>query len=266
MTATAIIGAKSPMGSYWASKRYFDCLVDDDNLSVFKGQTWAEVVLIDPILQVGPNAEGVTAENDAERVTCLINALQDTKIERLTIVTTTDTIPYDGDEASEELTESSDPFVANRIRLLQALRLQFGRVFVAHLPELLGAGLGYSPVLDALARHKAKKTMPVRLLERHQFYPMHRVIDDVEKAWACGLSKAIWVSEPMTSFEITEKIAPELQDDLPIAHEQDPIGSKRQSNKSYYWYDPMCGYILEKDALIELLKEQLPLLKDETEA
>ena len=34
MTDTALIGSSSPLGAFWTSKRYFDYMIDETNLSL----------------------------------------------------------------------------------------------------------------------------------------------------------------------------------------------------------------------------------------
>lgn len=56
-----------------------------------------------------------------------------------------------------------------------------------YLPEITGTGAEMS-VADLLV-NAAEETgeLEVFLLERHQLYPMHRLVRDVEKAWECGI-------------------------------------------------------------------------------
>mgnify|MGYP001435355028 CR=1 FL=1 len=44
------------------------------------------------------------------------------------------------------------------------------------------------------------------LLERHQLYPMNRLVRDVEKAWECGIFSVNLVPEPVTTFELVDVI------------------------------------------------------------
>lgn len=252
MTNTALIGSSCPLGKLWASKRFYDYLFEPENWDLIRNKQFGEVLLIDPAFWEGPAAAKAEPNKYATLTEKLIHRLHEVKIERLTYITTLDLLPPDGNEDADQLTESSDPYLNDRIKLRDFLNLQFGRVLTIRLPELIGLGQGFS-VLDELKKTD-KDTLPVSLLERHQFYPVSRIIADVETAWMCGLFSANLVSEPVTTFELVEKIVPELQDKLPVAHETDPTGSLRTSKIAFMWHDPMTGYILEKDDLFEAIR------------
>lgn len=258
MTNTALIGSSCKLGQFWASKRFYDYLFDPDNWNLLCNKQFGEVVLIDPALWEGPSAAAEEPDKYAILTDKLIHRLHEAKVERLTYVTTFDLLPPDGDEASPQTTESTDLYLNDRIKLRDFLNLQFGRVLTVRVPELLGAGIGFS-VLDTIL-NPGPANFKVALLEHHQFYPVSRLIDDVETAWKCGLFSANLASEPITTFELVEKIAPNLQDKLPIAHESDPVGSKRTSRLAYMWHDPMTGYVMDKEEVfdtIRLLQEQV---------
>ena len=38
MTDTALIGSSCALGAFWSSKRYFDYLIDETNLSLLRGK------------------------------------------------------------------------------------------------------------------------------------------------------------------------------------------------------------------------------------
>ncbi len=254
MTNTALIGSSCALGNIWASKRFYDYLFDPDNWDLLRNKQFGELVLIDPALWEGPAAAAAEPEKYAILTDKLIHRLHEAKIERLTYITTLDLLPQDGNEDSVQLKESPDPYLNDRIKLRDFVNLQFGRVLTIRLPEIIGLGKGFS-VLDELDSDKSK--LNVSLLERHQFYPISRIVKDVETAWSCGIFSAILVSEPITTFELVEKVTPHLQDKLPVAHESDPVGSNRSSKIAFMWHDPMTGHILEKDDMIALIRASL---------
>ncbi len=256
MINTGIIGSSCLLGHLWTKQRFFDYLFDPVNWELLRNQSFGELLLIDPILWDGPIA--VNASQYIHQLEQLTQFLHETKVERLTFLTTFDLLPEDADESTEQLQSSDDPVLNAQIKFRDYINLQFGRVLTVRLPEILGLGQGFSPVIDTIINATATEgTLPLPLLERHQFYPISHIIADVDTAWKCGLFSANLASAPVTTFEIFEQVAPELQDRLPIAHPSDPMGSNRKSQVSYFWHDPMTGYIIDKESIISCIKEIL---------
>lgn len=48
MTDTALIGSSCALGVFWSSKRYFDYLIDETNLSLMRGKEFGQTVIICP--------------------------------------------------------------------------------------------------------------------------------------------------------------------------------------------------------------------------
>lgn len=53
MTDTALIGSSCALGVFWSSKRYFDYLIDETNLSLLRGKEFGQAVIICPSLREG---------------------------------------------------------------------------------------------------------------------------------------------------------------------------------------------------------------------
>jgi hypothetical protein len=136
------------------------------------------------------------------------------------------------------------------VELKDFINLRFGRVLNVYLPEVTGTGAGMS-VADLLAEvPEGTEELDVALLERHQLYPMHRLVRDVEKAWECGIFSVNLVPEPVTAFELVEQCFPALVNRLPVAKETDPYGSARTSVYSTQYHDPDTGYIMDKQDVL----------------
>lgn len=250
MTDTALIGSASAIGSFWSSKRYFDYLIEESNLPLLRGKEFGQATLICPSLWEGRRAIRENAEPFLSRVRQLIDILHEVKAERLTYVTSIDTQPETGNENSPLLHESGDACLSALMELRDYINLKFGRVLNVYLPEITGTGTDMS-VADTLANSpEGKEELDVVLLERHQLYPLHRIVNDVEKAWECGLFSVNLVPEPVTTFELVEACFPSLTDRLPLAKETDPYGSARTSVHSTQYHDPDTGYIMDKAAVL----------------
>lgn len=257
MTDTALIGSTCPLGAFWSSKRYFDYLIDETNLSLLRSKEFGQVVLICPSLWEGRRAirENITAF--AARVKALIDILHEMKVERMSYITCIDALPATGHEDSAPLRDSEEAWLASLLELKDYINLKFGRVLNISLPEVTGTGSDMS-IVDMLASTSgSNKTLEAALLERHQLYPMSRIVHDVEKAWACGFSNVNLVPEPVTTFELVETCFPALVDRLPTAKESDPYGSARTSLRSSHYHDPDSGYIMDKTAVMESISNSL---------
>ena len=189
MTDTALIGSSCALGVFWSSKRYFDYLIDETNLSLLRGKEFGQAVIICPSIREGGAA----------------------------------------------IRRNTAPFLAQVKTLIDILH-----EVKAAVPE-------------------GTEELDVALLERHQLYPMHRLVRDVEKAWECGIFSVNLVPEPVTVFELVEQCFPSLVSRLPVAKETDPYGSARTSVYSTQYHDPDTGYIMDKeDVLAGLSPDKQP--------
>lgn len=255
MTDTALIGSSCAIGAFWSSKRYFDYLIDETNQSLLRGKEFGQAVIICPSLWKGRETLRQNMAPLLKQVKMLIDLLHEVKAERVTYVTCIDTQPETGNENSPLLRETEDEWLAALVELRDFINLRFGRVLNVYLPEITGTGADMS-VADLLAAvPEGSEELPVALLERHQLYPMRRLVRDVEKAWECGIFSVNLVPEPVTTFELVEQCFPSQSDRLPIAKGTDAYGSARTSVYSTQYHDPDTGYIMNKQDVLESLSQ-----------
>lgn len=96
MTDTALIGSSCALGVFWSSKRYFDYLIDETNLSLLRGKEfWAGRHYRPSLREGGTAIRGNTAPFLAQ-VKTLIDLLHEVKAERVTYITSIDTQPETG--------------------------------------------------------------------------------------------------------------------------------------------------------------------------
>lgn len=257
MTDTALIGSSCALGAFWSSKRYFDYLIDETNLSLLRGKELGQAVIICPSLREGRGAIRRNMAPFLTQVQTLIDLLHEVKAERVTYITCMDTQPETGNEHSPLLRGPEDERLAALAELRDFINLRFGRVLNVYLPEVTGTGADMS-VADLLATvPEGTEELEVALLERHQLYPMSRLVRDVEKAWECGIFSVNLAPEPVTSFELVEQCFPSLASRLPIARETHPYGSARTSVHSMQYHDPDTGYIMDKEAVLAGIRDAL---------
>lgn len=250
MTDTALIGSSCPLGAFWSSKRYFDYLIDETNLPILRGKELGQAVIICPSLREGRRAIRQNMDSFLTQVKNLIDLLHEVKAERMTYVTCMDAQPETGNEHSPLLHEPEDEWLAALVELKAFINLRFGRVLNVCLPEVTGTGADMSVVDLLAAAPEGTEELAVPLLERHQLYPMSRLVRDVEKAWECGIFSVNLAPEPVTAFELVEHCFPSLANRLPVAKETDPYGSDRTSVHSTQYHDPDTGYIMDKQDVL----------------
>lgn len=252
MTDTALIGSRSLPGQLWAAERYFDYVVDSDDLHLLQGHAFGTLVIIDPAFETGPLAARRSPETDAAAVAALMSALGDIKADRAILITTADLLPDDGDESSPLRDPEGNAYLAARCELHRLVNLRFGRALTVFIPELAVADSAFS-VLGALNPPPETGDLPLALLEYHQLYPLDRLVGDVEKLLPLGVSRFVAAMPPLTSSELVETLAPALADRQPDARQSDPPGSCRKSLLSFHWLDPKDGYLATKEVLLSEL-------------
>lgn len=253
--ATAFLGASTLLGRYWTKRRHFDYLIDKENMHRTFGHSFRTIVFLDPAIAEGPENAKLHIEQDTADVSHLLHHLADLRPELTIYVTTCDMLPEDANENTPVFEKSDDPFVQNRINLYREVNRQYGRVLNVHLPELVSPeATGYSLLMDTLiAPPGGKKELPLAPLEMHQLYFAQRIMGDVERCAPLGIPSIIPAMPPLTTLEIVQALAPELEDRLPAFSAEQPRGSRRTSIHSFQWLDPKDGYLVTKDDQLELL-------------
>lgn len=156
MTDTALIGSSCALGAFWSSKRYFDYLIDETNLSLLRGKEFGQAVIICPSLREGRRAIRQNMAPFLAQVKTLIDLLHEVKAERVTYVTCIDTQPETGNEHSPLLREPEDEWLAALVEMKAFINLRFGRVLNVYLPEVTGTGADMS-VADLLAAPRKER-------------------------------------------------------------------------------------------------------------
>lgn len=255
-TSTAFLGANTLLGRYWTKRRFFHHLIDKEKIHLAFGHSYRKLVFLDPAIADGPDLLRQRPEEDNSITTNLLHHLADIKPELTIFVTTCDMLPEDANENTPALEHSDDPFVQNRISLYREVNRQYGRVLNVHLPEVVSPEIrGYNFLMDTLINPPAgKKKLPFAPLEMHQLYFAQRILGDVERCIPLGIPSIIPAMPPLTTLEIVQTLAPELEDRLPAFSPEQPRGSRRTSVHSFQWLDPKDGYLVTKDDQLELLR------------
>lgn len=247
MTETALIGSRSPLGEYWASRRNFDHIVDYNELHLLHGRSLGTLIIVDPALETGPLTARLQPEQATAATAAILRTLGDIKADRAILITTADLLPLDGDESSHLLDPKENAYLTARRNLHDMANLRFGRVLTVFIPELALPNSDFS-LLGAWKNSPAAGELPAAL-ELHQLYPVERIVDDVEKLLPLGVSRFVAAMPPLTASELVETFAPALIARHPDAR-PDPQGSCRQSLLSFHWHDPRDGYLATRETLL----------------
>lgn len=126
MTDTALIGSSCALGVFWSSKRYFDYLIDETNLSLLRGKEFGQAVIICPSLREGGAAIRRNTAPFLAQVKTLIDILHEVKAERVTYITSIDTQPETGNELSPLLRKPEGEWLMALVELKDFINLRFG--------------------------------------------------------------------------------------------------------------------------------------------
>lgn len=256
MSESALIGSASPMGRAWASSRFFDYLAESTDLFFPQSKLYDLIALIDPVFWKAPmmvRRDVETAKEVSLATKSLLHRLPDFKSDRFVFITTAELLPENGDENSPMVDPEGDPYLAERAGLYALVNRQFGRVLNIFVPEWALADPAYS-VLGTLKNPPLKGKLPLAALQRHQLYPPERLEADIRKLFPLGVSRFVAAMPPVTTDELTEKLAPALVKRLPDFSSNDPLGSNRSCCNSFHWLDPKSGYLVTPEEQWEMLQ------------
>lgn len=254
MIGTAFIGADSPLGKLAANKLNFDCLITAEKLQQISGQSFNHLVCLCPTLWKSPAESRKNVFGTQHYIAKLMAALNDVKVDRLTYISNCELLEQEGNENTPQLASSEDELTQSLIELRNFMNLRFGRILHIQIPSFIGLGAGYS-VLDEFREADIEASAPhLALLEHQQFYPIQRLLPDINKAWSLGLFSVIFATPPITNMEIAECLFPDVVKLLPVAKTTDKLGSLRSSIHSIHWNDPVDGYIMTKEEVMTFLE------------
>lgn len=253
----AIIGAKTALGDFLASRNKYDYIIDPSNVDILRNKQFLEIVCT---VADFPEKAAMAEEKDALRFEKLQEILSEVKTERFTLVTSLATVnPSDGyyNENTSLYTDvtAPNPFISHRARFEEFIQLRFGRVLTVRVPELVFSNtlrpgiIGAIPSMEKLASYPADMS--------HQLFYLPMIEEDISMGWKLGLSLINLAPEPLSTIEIVREFAPDaiaVLNNAPDGYVFPPLA---HSLNSIHWYDP-AGYICPKATVIQQIKSVLP--------
>lgn len=149
---------------------------------------------------------------DWAQIQKLIDVLATIQANRFVLISSVDVYPVDFLRADEDAQFSESdkiiPYGKNRLRLERWVANKFAEHCVVRLPGLFGPGLRKNPLYDLIHDNGIEKINPASVL---QWYPMHRLWQDIETAIYARLKLINLFTQPLRMSELIAKYFPDAK-------------------------------------------------------
>ena len=199
----ALIGYTGFVGSTLRRSHLFQACFNSKNIAQIEGGSFNLVVC------AGAPAKKWYAnqhpDEDKAVIDNLISHLSKIQANRFVLISTVDVFksPVGVDENSPIEMEGLCPYGLNRRRLELFVQQQFEQSLIVRLPGLVGQGLKKNILFDFLNSNQIEKIDSRGIF---QFYPMHRLWMDIERAIAEGLKELHLTSAPVSVKDIAKAV------------------------------------------------------------
>jgi len=149
--------------------------------------------------------------------------------------------------------EEIEAYGLNRRRLELSCTELFTDLHIIRLPALVGAGLKKNVFFDLVNQNQLEK---IDLRSTYQWYVLDHLINDIQKVLKNDLNVVNLVSEPLPTFELVEKVFPELLQALQKTSNNISISAMHYDFKSKHadlWREDSSGYMFSKEESINAL-------------
>ncbi|WP_052402361.1 NAD-dependent epimerase/dehydratase family protein [Muricoccus aerilatus] len=202
----ALIGHTGFVGGTLARGRHFGTLVNSKNTEALRGRHF------DLLVCAGVSAVKWLAnkEPEADRagIARLTDALAETRAEEFVLISTVDVYPNPveaADEATPIDAAANHAYGRHRLELEEWVKARFPKVRIIRLPALFGAGLRKNALYDLLNGNMVESINPAGVF---QWYPMERLLSDIEIVRRSGLPLVNLVPEPLAMGRIIDRFFP----------------------------------------------------------
>jgi hypothetical protein len=146
-------------------------------------------------------------EADWAGIQRLLDALENVRAERVTLLSTIDVypVPRGVDERTEVAWENNHPYGKHRYMVEDWFRGRFPRLLVVRLPGLFGPGLKKNVIFDMLHDNDLHKVHPGGVF---QYYDTRRLAADMARGWELGVALLNIASEPVATAAIRDACFP----------------------------------------------------------
>lgn len=198
MSEDALIGSTGFIGGTLRRARNFDACFNSANIETMRNREFRTIVC------AGARAEKWKAnrepEIDRQGINGLCSVLLTVRAERFVLISTVDVFadPCGVDELSPVPTRDLHPYGANRLHLETFVAQQFPAI-ILRLPGVYGHGLRKNVIYDFLHGNDVGKIDSRAVF---QFYGVHRLNSDIERALSLDLGLIHLTTEPTSVAEI----------------------------------------------------------------
>lgn len=190
-------------------------------------------------------------EADWAQIQKLMEVLATVQTDRFVLISTVDVYPVDFLRADEgaQFSEGDKiiPYGKNRLRLERWVASHFLNHCIVRLPGLFGVGLRKNPLYDLIHNNGVEKINPASVL---QWYPMHRLWQDLEIAERAGLQTINLFPKPVSMRELIAKFFPDAQ----VAPESFPAPTYDFCTRHADLFGGHNGYIMESKQVLDEIK------------
>jgi hypothetical protein len=193
-----LIGHTGFVGSNLARQTRFDASYNSANIDSIAGREFDLLVI------AGVRAEkwiaNANPEQDRAGIERLLAPLRTVQAKQVVLVSTVDVFlpPIEVDESTPVNTDGLHAYGRHRYELEQTIGERFPTL-VARLPGLYGPGIKKNVIHDFLKNHETHKIDSRGVF---QFYGLHRLWKDLERAIGAGLSLIHLPTEPVSVAEV----------------------------------------------------------------
>ncbi|HMS79274.1 MAG TPA: hypothetical protein PKC20_07040 [Burkholderiaceae bacterium] len=210
-----LIGHTGFVGRHLARQRRWDASYNRANVDAMRGRAFD--LLVCAGLPSDRWLANANPAGDRSNMLSLVNALAETRAERFVLVSTVDVypVPVGVDE--------STPFEPAHPRAYGEHRLEFERIVadrfpdcrIVRLPTVFGTDMPRNPLADLIRRRDLDGVDP---RSTHQWYPVTRLADDIDRLLETELALVNLCTEPIPNARLHR----EYFDDLRIGGRPGP--------------------------------------------
>jgi len=199
-------------------------------------------------------------KNDAAQIKALTDVLATVTANEIVLISTIDVYSNVSSQSDEDFIPSSGghhAYGANRLVLEQWVQNKFPVSTIVRLPALFGENLQKNALFDLLNNNQLEKINPAA---RYQWYPIHRLWDDIQIARSLKIPIVNLFTEPLEMGNILDAYFPNSI--VGAAHFPAPNYQLRTRYAGLF--GGRKGYVMSSDECLEAIGSYVSAWRDRT--